>query len=61
MATEEKTEVAVTTAKVKVIKSFRDKENRSIRFEVGTELEFETERAEDIVKKGLAQYVDPVA
>ncbi len=59
MATEAKT--TETTAKVTVIKSFRDKNDKKIRFEVGAELEFDEDRAKDVVDRGLAQYVEPVA
>lgn len=58
--TAEETTVATTT-KVTVIKSFRDKNDTKIRFEVGAELEFEEDRAKDVVDRGLAQYVEPVA
>lgn len=58
--TTEETTVA-TTAKVTVIKSFRDKNDKKIRFEVGAELEFDVDRAKDVVDRGLAQYVEEVA
>ena len=42
------------TVSVKVVAKFRDKEDLS---EV---LEFELERAHDVVDRGLAEYADPI-
>lgn len=50
-----------STAKITVVKAFRDKFNLSVRYEVGTEVEFEEERAADAVARELAQYVEPIA
>jgi len=50
----------VETTKVKVLVPFRDKTNEKVIFEVGKELDFEKERAEDVVTRGLAEYVLPV-
>lgn len=50
----------VETAKVKVSVPFRDKTDEKVIFEVGQELDFEKERAEDVVTRGLAEYVLPL-
>ncbi|WP_298663718.1 hypothetical protein [uncultured Barnesiella sp.] len=57
METKEKEEVKV---RIKVLQPFRDKFNKSVRYEVGQELEFETTRAEDVVTRELAEYADPI-
>lgn len=44
--------------KVKVVKRFRDKFDHVTRYEVGTEHEFETERADDLIERGLAEAVE---
>lgn len=56
MEQKEKTEVKV---KIIVAKPFRDKFNKSVHYEPGQELEFEKARAEDVVSRGLAEYVMP--
>ncbi len=55
---EEKSKVEIT--KVKVLVPFRDKTDEKVIFEVNQELDFEKERAEDVVTRGLAEYVLPV-
>jgi len=47
------------TVKVKVVISFRDKTNKEVIFEVGQELDFDKERADDVVTRGLAEYILP--
>nr|DAQ46377.1 MAG TPA: hypothetical protein [Caudoviricetes sp.] len=44
---------------IKVTEDFLDKFDTSVRYEVGTELEFEEERAKDVVNRGLAELVEP--
>jgi len=46
--------------KIVVLSPFRDKFDKSVRYEVGTELELDAERAEDVVTRELAEYVEPV-
>lgn len=46
--------------KIKVIMTFRDKFDKSVLYEPGTELEFEPNRAEDVVSRNLAEYIDPL-
>lgn len=46
--------------KIKVLKPFRDKFDKKVCYEAGAELEFEPERAEDVVNRELAEYVEPV-
>ncbi len=46
--------------KIKVTEKFRDKFNKTVCYEIGQELEFESERAEDVVARNLAEYVDPI-
>ena len=61
MATEKKDAVETAVAdkkKIKVRQVFRDKFNKAVRYEVGQVLEFDAERAADLVKRGLAEYVD---
>lgn len=48
------------TVSVKVVQKFRDKENLSVQHEAGEVLEFEQERAQDVVERGLAEYADPI-
>ncbi|MDH8702359.1 hypothetical protein M2138_001721 [Dysgonomonadaceae bacterium PH5-43] len=48
------------TVKIKVLKPFRDKLDNKIRYVEGIELEFEAERAEDVISRGLAEYSEPV-
>lgn len=45
---------------IKVIQDFLDKYDTSIRYEAGTVLEFDAERAADVVNRGLAEYSEPV-
>lgn len=45
---------------IKVITPFRDKNDRTIRYAKGAELEFDKERAEDVVSRELAEYVEPI-
>ncbi len=54
----EKTENAKVT--IKVTQVFRDKFDKAVRYEVGQELEFDPERAEDVVTRNLAEYVEPI-
>ncbi|SFU36404.1 hypothetical protein SAMN05216364_100616 [Porphyromonadaceae bacterium KHP3R9] len=44
--------------KVKVLQRFRDKYNHVTRYEVGTEHEFENERAADLIERGLVEAVE---
>lgn len=48
------------TVSVKVVAKFRDKEDLSVVHEAGEVLEFELERAHDVVERGLAEYADPI-
>lgn len=48
------------TVSVKVVQKFRDKENLSVLHEAGEVLEFEQDRALDVVDRGLAEYADPI-
>lgn len=48
------------TVSVKVVAKFRDKEDLSVVHEAGEVLEFELERAHDVVERGLAEYSDPI-
>lgn len=48
------------TVNIKVLKPFRDKFVKNVRYKEGEELEFEPERAEDVVTRELAEYVEPV-
>lgn len=41
--------------KVKVLQEFRDKNDRSKRFTIGEVVDFEQERAEDIIARGLGE------
>ena len=49
----------VKTVAVKVTEGFLDKFDTSVRYEVGTVLEFDEERAKDVVNRGLAEFVEP--
>lgn len=61
METKEQSEkTKVLKVKVTVLIMFRDKYDCSILYKEGDELEFETERADDVVSRGLAAYADPV-
>lgn len=57
MESKDKEEVKV---RIKVVQPFRDRFDKSIRYEAGRELEFEAARAEDVVTRGLAEYTDPI-
>lgn len=48
------------TVSVNVVAKFRDKENLSVVHEAGEVLEFELDRAHDVVERGLAEYADPI-
>ena len=52
-------ENGVKTVAVKVTEDFLDKFDTSVRYEVGTVLEFDEERAKDVVNRGLAEFVEP--
>ena len=58
--TEQKETVAMGKKKIKVVQVFRDKFNTAVRYTVGQELEFDTERADDLVNRKLAEYADPI-
>lgn len=45
---------------IKVVQPFRDRFDKSIRYEAGQVLDFEASRAEDVVTRGLAEYADPI-
>lgn len=45
---------------IKVVEAFLDKYDNSIRYDVDTMLEFEAERAADVVSRGLAEYSELV-
>jgi hypothetical protein len=48
------------TKKLVVLKLFQDKNDHKTLYKVGTEVEFEIERAEDLVKRGLAKEVEVI-
>ncbi|GHT64542.1 hypothetical protein FACS189451_12170 [Bacteroidia bacterium] len=48
------------TKKLVVLQTFIDKNDKTTRYYEGTEVEFETERANDVVERGLAKVVEPV-
>ena len=50
----------VEKQKIKVVQVFRDKFNTTVRYTAGQELEFDAERADDLVKRKLAEYADPI-
>ena len=54
-----KTEEKEGKVTIKVTEDFLDKFDNAIRYEAGTVLEFDAERAEDVVKSGLAEFVEP--
>lgn len=54
--TEEK---EVKKVSIMVTEAFLDKFDLSIRYEAGEVLEFDEERAQDVVERGLAEYVEP--
>ena len=51
---------APETVKIVVKQTVRDKFKTTTYYKVGQELDFESERAEDVVSRGLAEYVTPV-
>lgn len=51
---------APETVKIVVKQTFRDKFKTTTYYKVGQELDFEPNRAEDVVSRGLAEYVTPV-
>lgn len=51
---------AKENVRIKVVQTFRDKFNKAVRYEVGQELEFEAERANDVVNRNLAEFVEPL-
>lgn len=46
--------------KIVVLKPFRDKFDKKTRYEVGAELEFDAERADDVVTREFAEYAEPI-
>ena len=54
-----KTEEKEGKVTIKVTEDFLDKFDNTIRYDVGNVLEFDAARAEDIVNRGLAEYVEP--
>ena len=46
--------------KVKVLKPFWDKFEKETRYKIGQELEFEFERAQDAISRGLVELNEPV-
>lgn len=61
MEQQEKTEnVKSDKVKVTVVKVFRDKFDKSVLYNLGQEIELESERAKDVVERGLAEYQEPL-
>lgn len=58
METKNEAAAVQETAKIKVLKAFRDKFDKKVLHKEGAELEFDTERAEDVVSRELAEYVE---
>lgn len=54
-----KTEEKEGKVTIKVTEDFLDKFDNAIRYETGIVLEFDAERAEDVVKRGLAEFIEP--
>jgi len=54
-----KTEEKEGKVTIKVTEDFLDKFDNTIRYDVGNVLEFDAARAEDVVNRGLAEYVEP--
>lgn len=54
------TNTEVATVKIKVVQPFLDKFNNKVRYEPGDELEFDPERAADVVDRDLAEYILPI-
>jgi hypothetical protein len=48
------------TKKLVVLQRFLDKNDHTTWYEVDTEVEFDTERAANVVERGLAKEVEPV-
>lgn len=48
------------TVKIKVLKPFRDKNDKKVLYKIGTELEFDQVRAADVVERELAEYIEPI-
>ena len=48
------------TVAVKAVTKLRDKEDLTVVHEAGEVLEFDVERAQDVVERGLAEYADPI-
>lgn len=44
---------------IKVTEDFLDKFDNTVRYDVGNVLEFDAARAEDVVNRSLAEYVEP--
>ena len=51
---------AEETQKIKVVQPFIDKFDNKVRYEPGQELEFDPERAADVVERDLAEYILPI-
>ena len=51
---------AKENVRIKVVQTFRDKFNKAVRYEVGQDLEFEAERANDVVNRNLAEFTEPL-
>lgn len=45
---------------VKVLTPFLDKFDTSVRYEAGTMLELDADRAENVISRGLAELSDPI-
>ena len=54
-----KTEEKEGKVTIKVTEDFLDKFDNTVRYDVGNVLEFDAARAEDVVNRGLAEYVEP--
>lgn len=54
-----KTEEKEGEVTIKVTEDFLDKFDNTVRYNVGNVLEFDAARAEDVVNRGLAEYVEP--
>ena len=54
-----KTEEKEGKVTIKVTEDFLDKFDNTIRYDGGNVLEFDAARAEDVVNRGLAEYVEP--
>lgn len=52
-------EKEVKKVSIKVTEDFLDKFDTSVHYETGTVLEFDEERAQDVVNRGLAEYAEP--